>query len=187
MNDPSGHTDYSITPSLHAAKILIPELRKQNLEGRDSQRRCSRAKGCSSIRERRVCPRLVLLACCAVLFIASMNAALTNVALPSIREGLGASAPQLQWIVDAYTLILGTFLLASGVFADRFGRKLAFIIGPSIFAIASAFCALSPSVSWLIIGRGLQAVGGALLTPVALSIISATYTDAAERARAIGI
>jgi len=136
---------------------------------------------------RRVRPPIVLLTCCTALFISSMNAALINVALPSIRADLGASAAQLQWLVDAYTLVLGTLLLASGSLADRFGRKKAFILGLSLFAVTSSFCALAPSVLWLIVGRGLQAVGGVLLTPVALSIISATYTDPAQRARAIGV
>ena len=136
---------------------------------------------------RRVRPPIVLLTCCTALFISSMNAALINVALPSIRADLGASAAQLQWLVDAYTLVLGTLLLASGSLADRFGRKKAFILGLGLFAVTSSFCALAPSVLWLIVGRGLQAVGGVLLTPVALSIISATYTDPAQRARAIGV
>ena len=136
---------------------------------------------------RRVRPPIVLLTCCTALFVSSMNAALINVALPSIRADLGASAAQLQWLVDAYTLVLGTLLLASGSLADRFGRKKAFILGLGLFAVTSSFCALAPSVLWLIVGRGLQAVGGVLLTPVALSIISATYTDPAQRARAIGV
>lgn len=136
---------------------------------------------------RRVRPGLVLATCCTALFVSSMNAVLINVALPMIRAGLGASATQLQWVVDAYTLMIASLLLATGSMADRFGRKRVFMTGLALFAAASALCALAPTTVWLIAGRGLQAVGGAMLTPVALSIISATYTDAAERARAIGV
>lgn len=124
------------------AQILLPpspSRRGAGLHARrtghrewSAQAQLSKQKGYSDTQGRLVRPRLVLLTCCTALFIASMNAAPTNVALPSIREGLGASAAQLQWIVDAYTLVLGTLLLASSIFADRFGRRLAFIIGPSL-------------------------------------------------------
>ena len=136
---------------------------------------------------RRVRPGLVLATCCTALFVSSMNAVLINVALPMIRVGLGASTTQLQWVVDAYTLMIASLLLATGSMADRFGRKRVFMTGLVLFAAASALCALAPTTAWLIAGRGLQAVGGAMLTPVALSIISATYTDATARARAIGV
>ena len=138
-----------------------------------------------TVGSRTVRPAVVLVTCCTALFISSMNAALINVALPVIRAGLGASTTQLQWVVDAYTLMIATLLLVSGSMADRFGRKRAFMTGLTLFAATSALCALAPTITWLIVGRGLQAVGGALLTPVALSIISATYTDPARRAAAV--
>ena len=140
-----------------------------------------------TVRGRTVRPGVVLVTCCAALFISSMNAALINVALPVIRADLGASTTQLQWVVDAYTLMIAALLMASGSMADRFGRKRAFMTGLALFAATSALCALAPTITWLVVGRGLQAVGGALMTPVALSIISATYTDPARRAAAIGV
>ena len=118
---------------------------------------------------RRVRPGLVLATCCTALFVSSMNAVLINGALPMIPAGLGASAAQLQWVVDAYTLMIASLLLATGSMADRFGRKRVFMTGLVLFAAASALCALAPTTVWLIAGRGLQAVGGAMLTPVALS------------------
>ena len=140
-----------------------------------------------TVRGRTVRPGVVLVTCCAALFISSMNAALINVALPVIRADLGASTTQLQWVVDAYTLMIAALLMASGSMADHFGRKRAFMTGLALFAATSALCALAPTITWLVVGRGLQAVGGALMTPVALSIISATYTDPARRAAAIGV
>lgn len=136
---------------------------------------------------RTVRPGVVLLTCCTALFISSMNAALVNLTLPAIRADLHASTTQLQWILDAYTLVIASLLLVTGSMADRFGRKRTFLVGLLLFAATSALCALAPTTSWLIAGRGLQAVGGAMLTPVALSIISATYTDPAARASAIGV
>lgn len=141
----------------------------------------------ATVHGRIVRPAIVLVTCCAALFISSMNVALINVALPVIRASLSASTTQLQWVIDAYTLMIAALLLVSGSMADRFGRKRALLVGLVLFAVTSALCALAPTVTWLVVGRGLQATGGALLTPVALSIISATYTDPARRAAAIGV
>ena len=141
----------------------------------------------ATVHGRIVRPAIVLVTCCAALFISSMNVALINVALPVIRASLSASTTQLQWVIDAYTLMIAALLLVSGSMADRFGRKRALLVGLILFAVTSALCALAPTVTWLVVGRGLQATGGALLTPVALSIISATYTDPARRAAAIGV
>ena len=138
----------------------------------------------ATVHGRIVRPAIVLVTCCAALFISSMNVALINVALPVIRASLSASTTQLQWVIDAYTLMIAALLLVSGSMADRFGRKRALLVGLVLFAVTSALCALAPTVTWLVVGRGLQATGGALLTPVALSIISATYTDPARRAAA---
>ena len=129
----------------------------------------------ATVHGRIVRPAIVLVTCCAALFISSMNVALINVALPVIRASLSASTTQLQWVIDAYTLMIAALLLVSGSMADRFGRKRALLVGLILFAVTSALCALAPTVTWLVVGRGLQATGGALLTPVALSIISATY------------
>ncbi|MFC2573243.1 MAG: MFS transporter, partial [Actinomyces oris] len=83
------------------------------------------------------------------------------------RDGAALTDAQIDWVVDAYTLMIASLLLATGSMADRFGRKRVFMTGLVLFAAASALCALAPTTVWLIAGRGLQAVGGAMLTPVA--------------------
>lgn len=128
-----------------------------------------------------------MVSCCLSLLIASMDATIVNVALPSIRTDLGASAAQLQWVVDVYTLVLASLLMLSGATGDRFGRRRVFQIGLTIFAIGSLLCSLAPSIEMLIVARLLQAIGGSMLNPVALSIISQIFTGRVERARALGM
>ena len=130
---------------------------------------------------------LILAICCLSLFISSMDVTIVNVALPSIRTDFGVAVSQLQWTVDAYTLSLAGFLLLSGSLADRFGRKRVFLIGLTVFGIGSLLCSIAPSIGFLIAARALQGIGGSMLNPVALSIISNTFTVARERARAIGV
>jgi len=121
------------------------------------------------------------------LFIVGLDNTIVNVALPSIRTDLHASVPELQWTVDAYTLVLASLLMLSGSTADRLGRVRVFQVGLAIFTVGSLACSLAPSVGWLIAARMLQAVGGSMLNPVAMSIIRNTFEDPRERARAIGI
>ncbi|MCW2995857.1 MAG: efflux rane protein [Conexibacter sp.] len=121
------------------------------------------------------------------LFIVGLDNTIVNVALPSIRTDLHASVPELQWTVDAYTLVLASLLMLSGSTADRLGRVRVFQVGLAIFTVGSLACSLAPSVGWLIVARMLQAVGGSMLNPVAMSIIRNTFEDPRERARAIGI
>jgi EmrB/QacA subfamily drug resistance transporter len=129
---------------------------------------------------------IVLVSCCLSLLIVSMDMTIVNVAIPSIRADLHASPSQLQWVVDVYTLVLASLLMLSGATGDRFGRRRVFQIGLTVFAMGSLLCSLAPSVEMLIVARFLQAVGGSMLNPVALSIISQVFTGRVERARALG-
>uniref|UniRef100_A0AAU2JQP6 MFS transporter n=1 Tax=Streptomyces sp. NBC_00049 TaxID=2903617 RepID=A0AAU2JQP6_9ACTN len=130
---------------------------------------------------------LVLAICCMSLLIVSLDNTVLNVALPSMRRDLDASVAGLQWSIDAYTLVLASLLMLAGSTADRIGRRKVFVAGLLLFTLGSALCSLAPSLDWLIVFRMVQAVGGAMLNPVAMSIITNTYTDPAERARAIGV
>jgi EmrB/QacA subfamily drug resistance transporter len=130
---------------------------------------------------------IILLTCCLSLLIVSMDATIVNVAIPNIREDLGASASQLQWVIDIYTLVLASLLLLCGAAADRFGRRRTFQIGLAVFAFGSLLCSLAPNIEALIAARFLQAVGGSMMNPVAMSIITQVFTGRVERARAIGV
>ena len=131
--------------------------------------------------------RILLASCCLSLLIVSMDATIVNVALPSIRDDLGATPSQLQWIVDVYTLVLASLLVLAGAAGDRFGRRRTFQLGLAIFAVASLLCSLAPNIETLIAARFLQAIGGSMLNPVAMSIITQVFTGRVERARAIGV
>ncbi|GAB2811320.1 MFS transporter [Actinocorallia aurea] len=130
---------------------------------------------------------LILVACCMSLLIVSLDNTVLNVALPSIKTEFGSSVTGLQWALDAYTLVLAVFLMPAGALADRIGRRRVFRIGLAIFTAASLLCSLAPGLGWLIAARVLQAVGGSMLNPVAMAIITNTFTDPRERGRAIGI
>jgi EmrB/QacA subfamily drug resistance transporter len=132
-------------------------------------------------------PWLILAICCMSLLIVGIDSTIVNVALPAIKSALGASLSGLQWAVDAYTLVIASFLLASGSTADRFGRRRVFQTGLALFTVGSLLCSLSTSVTELVIFRCVQALGGSMLNPVALSIISNTFTERRARARAMGI
>jgi EmrB/QacA subfamily drug resistance transporter len=130
---------------------------------------------------------LILAICCMSLFIVSMDATIVNVALPSIGKELHSTISGLQWTIDAYTLVLASLLMLSGSTADRIGRRRTFQIGLTLFGIGSLLCSLAPTVLWLVVFRMIQAVGGSMLNPVAMSIITATFTDRKQRARAVGM
>ena len=130
---------------------------------------------------------IILVTCCLSLLIVSMDATIVNVAIPNIRTDLGASASQLQWVIDIYTLVLASLLLLAGAAADRFGRRRTFQIGLTVFAFGSLLCSLAPNIETLIAARLLQAVGGSMMNPVAMSIITQVFTGRVERARAIGV
>jgi len=129
---------------------------------------------------------LILAICCFSILMVSLDLTILNVALPSIQHDLHASIAGAQWTIDAYTFILASFLLLSGSMADKIGRRKTFKTGISIFTIGSLLCSIAPNLGWLIAFRMVQAIGGSMLNPVALSIITNTFTEAKERARAIG-
>jgi EmrB/QacA subfamily drug resistance transporter len=130
---------------------------------------------------------LVLAICCMSLFIVGLDATIVNVALPAIGHDLHAGVDGLQWTVDAYTLVLASLLMLSGSTADRTGRRRTFQTGLVLFTLGSLLCSLAPGLGWLVGFRMLQALGGSMLNPVAMSIITNTFTEPGERARAIGI
>ncbi|MGV9994239.1 MFS transporter [Streptomyces sp. NPDC003374] len=129
---------------------------------------------------------LVLAICCMSLLIVSLDNTVLNVALPSMQRELHASTSGLQWTIDAYTLVLASLLMLAGSTADRIGRKRVFMSGLVVFGIGSLLCSLAPNLELLVVFRMVQAIGGSMLNPVAMSIITNTFTDPRERARAIG-
>ncbi len=129
----------------------------------------------------------MLAICCAGMIVVVMDISIVNIALPDIRDDLHASVSSLQWTVDAYTLVLASFLLLAGSTADRIGRKRVFLLGLAAFGLGSLLCGLAPGIGWLIGARVVQAVGGTMLNPVAMAIIATTFPDPRERARAIGV
>ncbi|WP_129309283.1 MFS transporter [Streptomyces sp. L2] len=130
---------------------------------------------------------LVLAICCMSLLIVSLDNTVLNVALPSLQREFHAGTSGLQWTIDAYLLVLASLLMLSGSTADRIGRKRVFMAGLVIFSAGSLLCSLAPNLQLLIVFRMVQAVGGSMLNPVAMSIITNTFTDSRERARAIGV
>lgn len=130
---------------------------------------------------------VILASCCLSLLIVSMDATIVNVAIPSIRDDLAATPAQTQWVIDVYTLVLASLLMRAGATGDRFGRRRVFHIGLAIFAFGSLACSLAPTIDMLIGARLLQGIGGSMLNPVALSIISQIFTGKVERARALGV
>jgi EmrB/QacA subfamily drug resistance transporter len=129
---------------------------------------------------------IVLLAMCFALFMAMLDNTVVNVALPTMSRDLGAGVSGLQWIVDGYVLAFASLLLTGGIAGDRYGRKRMFLLGLSIFTLASLACGLSGSSGELIAFRAVQGVGAALLMPGTLSILTVTFPPS-ERAKAIGI
>jgi EmrB/QacA subfamily drug resistance transporter len=121
------------------------------------------------------------------LFIVGLDSTIVNVALPSIGRDLHTSVSGLQWTIDAYLLVLASLLMFSGSTADRIGRRRTFQVGLGLFTLGSLLCSVAPGLGWLVVFRMLQAVGGSMLNPVAMSIITNTFTDPGERARAIGV
>ncbi|MGW2324976.1 MFS transporter [Streptomyces sp. NPDC001700] len=130
---------------------------------------------------------LVLAICCMSLLLVSLDNTVLNVALPSMRSDLNASVSGMQWTIDAYTLVLAALLMLAGSTADRIGRKRVFQTGLVIFTLGSALCSLAPNLGALVGFRMVQAIGGSMLNPVAMSIITNTFTEPRERARAIGV
>ncbi|MDX6592616.1 MAG: hypothetical protein QOJ13_1812 [Gaiellales bacterium] len=120
-------------------------------------------------------------------FMVVLDVAIVNVALPSIQESLDFSVSNLQWVTSAYALTFGGFLLLGGRVADLMGRRRVFMAGMVVFAVASLAAGLAPSDSTLIAARALQGLGAAIISPAALSILTTTFTEGAERNKALGI
>jgi len=118
---------------------------------------------------------------CAVQFMVVLDVAIVNVALPSIQLDLGFSQENLQWVVSAYALVFGGFMLLGGRLADIIGRRRVFMGGLMIFSVGSLICGLASSDAFLIGARGLQGLGAAMITPSALSILSTMFAEGRER------
>ena len=133
-------------------------------------------------------PWLVLVLVCLAQFMVVLDATIVNVALPTIQQDLDMSDTDLQWIVNAYTLMFGGFLLLGGRAGDLIGRKKVFLAGRRRSSPSHRFsCALAPGATWLIMTRGLQGLGAALVSPAALSIVTATFKEGADRTKALGV
>jgi EmrB/QacA subfamily drug resistance transporter len=132
-------------------------------------------------------PHLILGICCLSLLMVAMDATIINVALPSIRHDLGASISGLQWVIDAYTMVVASLLMLAGSVADRFGRRRVFQSGMALFMLGSLLCSVAPDLHGLVAFRILQALGATMLNPVAMSIIANTFHEPKARARAIGV
>jgi EmrB/QacA subfamily drug resistance transporter len=127
----------------------------------------------------------VLIATILASSMAFIDGTVVNVALPALQAGLHASATEIQWVVESYALLLASLLLLGGSLGDLYGRRKIFLYGVALFAIASSWCGLAPSIGSLIVARGVQGIGAALLVPGSLAIISAAYSED-QRGRAIG-
>ena len=129
----------------------------------------------------------MLAICCLSQFIVGVDNTIVTIALPAIRSSLHASFASAQWTVDAYQIVLGAFLVSAGATADRWGRRRTLQTGLGIFAAGSLLCGISPNVGWLIAFRVLQALGGSMMNPVAMAIISHAYPNPKRRAKAFGV
>ncbi|MFD9391028.1 MFS transporter [Streptomyces sp. NPDC060000] len=129
----------------------------------------------------------VLAVCAFSMFLVGVDTTIVNVGLPEIGHGLGVGTHDLEWVVDAYTVVLASLLVVSGALADRWGRRRVFRYGLVVFGLASLACALAPSLGVLVAARAVQGAGASMLSPVALAIVVNAMPDRRERARAIGV
>ena len=130
---------------------------------------------------------LILLALCLAAFVISVDVTIVNVALPTLVRSLGASTTQLQWVVDAYSLVFAALVLAAGSLSDRYGRKGTLLIGLGVFALASLAGAISATTGELIAARAVMGLGAALMFPSTLSLLVNVFTERGDRAKAIGL
>src|SRR5438093_4744684 len=135
----------------------------------------------------RVDPNAVLAIVAVAQFMVVLDATVVNVALPTIKQDVGFSEQSLSWVLNAYTLMFGGFLLLGGRLADALGRRRLFMTGIALFSGASLVCGVSQSEGMLLVARGLQGLGGALVSPAALSIILTTFAEGSERNRALAV
>ncbi|SEO46259.1 MFS transporter [Actinacidiphila rubida] len=130
---------------------------------------------------------VLLTVTCLGQFMVLLDNTIVGAALPDMQRRLHTQLTGLQWIVDAYVLLVAMLLLSGGVFADRFGRKRVYLTGVAAFTAASVLCSLAPSLGWLIAGRVLQGIGAAALSPASLALLAAAYPAPQERVKAIGL
>ena len=128
-----------------------------------------------------------LVVLCAVQFMVVLDVSIINVALPSIQRSLHFSERNLLWVLNAYTLIFGGFLMLGGRIADRLGRRRVFLFGVVLFCVASLFCGLATSSAWLVVARAVQGLGAAIASPAALSILTVTFKEGRERNTALSV
>lgn len=129
----------------------------------------------------------VLVICCSAVLVAGLDTTALNVALPAISRDLHSDIAGAQWTIASYTLVLACLLTFSGALGDRIGRRTVFQIGLGIFAAGSLACSLAPSLGWLVGFRMVQAVGGSMLSPAAMAIVTHVFAQPADRVRALGI
>src|SRR3954466_900462 len=139
------------------------------------------------VRQVRASANAVLVLVAAAQFMVVLDATVVNVALPSIQRDVGFSEQSLSWVLNAYTLMFGGFLLLGGRLADRLGRRRLFMAGIAVFSGASLICGVSQSEGMLLVARGLQGLGGAMVSPAALSILLTTFAEGSERNRALAV
>lgn len=130
---------------------------------------------------------VLLTVTCLGQFMVLLDSTIVGAALPDMQRRLHTGLTGLQWIVDAYVLLVAMLLLSGGVFADRFGRRRVFLAGVAVFTAASVLCAVAPSLDWLIAGRVVQGIGAAALSPASLALLAAAYPVPRERVQAIGL
>ena len=124
---------------------------------------------------------------CVAQFMVILDVSIVNVALPSIQRGLHFSEQNLLWVLNAYALFFGGFLMLGGRVADKLGRRRVFVTGVMLFSVASLFCGLASSSGWLVAARAVQGLGAAILSPAALSILTVTFKEGSERNKALSI
>lgn len=129
----------------------------------------------------------VLAVMCAGMFLVQLDVTVVNVALPHIGAGLRTGLAGLQWVVDAYTIVLAAFLMAGGAAADRFGHRGVVLTGLGVFGAASLACAAAPTLGALVAARAVQGLGAALLLPGTLAVVTRTFPERADQARALGV
>ncbi|MEV4575631.1 MFS transporter [Nonomuraea jabiensis] len=130
---------------------------------------------------------VLLTVTCLGQFMVLLDSTIVGAALPDMQQRLHTQLTGLQWIVDAYVLLVAMLLLSGGVFADRFGRKRVFLAGVVVFTAASMLCSVAPSIGWLIAGRVVQGIGAAALSPASLALLAAAHPVPQERVKAIGL
>ncbi|WP_033292328.1 MFS transporter [Amycolatopsis jejuensis] len=129
----------------------------------------------------------ILFTMCAGMFLVQLDVTVVNVALPALGNGLHADLPQLQWVVVGYSVVLAAFLLTGGALGDLLGHRGVVLAGLAVFGVASAACGLAQSAGWLVGARAVQGAGAALLLPGTIAVLTGTFPDRVERARALGI